>query len=158
MVDAMVAELASVSELLEAQVKAGKDRADVLESLSRSWIARLNNQPKLSTTDKMKLTDAITACPWTEEQRKSLAQIVLANGSKDSSASRNLKTTQKCHNFENFIQTHIVLKLKARATTKVQANGEWILQDSAKFSVVSRLSFIATAARQVGIVGRVYSV
>ena len=131
MVDSMVTELTNVSELLAAQVKAGLDRTDVLESLSRSWIARLQNQPKLSTTDKMKLTDAINACPWTE--RKSLAQIVLANGSKDASASGN-KTTQKCHNFENFIQTDIVVKLKARTTTKVmQANGEWILQDSANF-------------------------
>ena len=130
MVDSMVAEPANISELLAAQVKAGLDRADVLESLSRSWIAQLQNQPNLSMTDKMKLTDAITACPWTEEQRKSLAQIALANGSKDSSASRN-KTTQNFHNFENFIPTDIVVKLKARTTSRlIQANGERILQDS----------------------------
>ena len=46
-----------------------------------------------------------------------------------------------------------MLKLKARTNTKVKVNDdEYIMQEAAKFSVVSRLSFIATAARQVGIV------
>ena len=153
MVDGLVQDLAGISNLMEAQEKAGVHKDEVLQSLFRSWSARLMNQPlKLSVLERQQLTAAITACPWSAEQCKSLAEIVLTSGSKKHAAS-NIKTTQKCFNFENFIPTDTVLKLKARTFTKVKANDDdYVMQEVAKFSVVSRLSFIAAAARQVGIV------
>ena len=153
MVDGLVQDLAGISNLMEAQEKAGLHKDEVLQSLFRTWSARLMNQPlKLSVLERQQLTAAITACPWSAEQCKSLAEIVLTSGSKQLAAS-NIKTTQKCFNFENFIPTDTVLKLKARTFTKVKANDDdYVMQEVAKFSVVSRLSFIATAARQVCIV------
>ncbi len=153
MVDGLVQDLAGISNLMEAQEKAGLHKDEVLQSLFRTWSARLMNQPlKLSVLERQQLTAAITACPWSAEQCKSLAEIVLTSGSKKHAAN-NIKTTQKCYNFENFIPTDTVLKLKARTFTKVKANDDdFVMQEVAKFSVVSRLSFIAAAARQVGIV------
>ena len=141
MVDGLVQDLAGISNLMEAQEKAGLHKDEVLQSLFRTWSARLMNQPlKLSVLERQQLTAAITACPWSAEQRKSLAELVLTSGSKKHAAS-NIKTTQKCFNFENFIPTDTVLKLKARTFTKVKANDDdYVMQEVAKFSVVSRLS------------------
>ena len=83
MVDALVAELASISELIEAQEKAGVHKDEVLQCLCRTWSARLTHQPmKLTMSERQQLTAAITACPWSAEQCKSLAEIVLTSGSK----------------------------------------------------------------------------
>ena len=100
MVDALVAELAGISELMDAQEKAGVHKEEVLQCLCRSWTARLTQQPmKLTMSERQQLTAAITACPWSAEQCKSLAEIVLTSGSKQLAAS-NIKTTQKCFYFE----------------------------------------------------------
>ena len=83
MLDALVAELAGISELMDAQEKAGVHKEEVLQCLCRSWTARLTHQPmKLTMSERQQLTAAITACPWGAEQCKSLAEIVLTSGSK----------------------------------------------------------------------------
>ena len=106
LVESLVKELARISTLMEAQEKAGLHKEEILQSLFRSWSARLSTQPmqKLSVLERQQLTHAITACPWSAEQCKSLAEIVLTCGSRKLTASK-IKTTQKCHHFENFIPT-----------------------------------------------------
>ena len=142
LVESLVKELDGISNLMDAQQKAGMHKDEVLQSLFRSWSARLSTQPmqKLSVLERQQLTAAITACPWSAEQCKSLAETVLTSGSRKLTAS-NIKATQKCPHFENFIPTDVVLKLKARTQ-----------DDQATYSVLSRLSFIACSARQIGIV------
>ena len=140
-VGSLMKELDGISTLIEAQEKAGLHKDEILQSLFRSWSARLSTQPmqKLSTLEGQQLTHAITACPWTAEQCKSLAEIVLKCGDQKRTV-KHIKTTQKCHNFENFIPTDAVLKLKARK------------DDAAEFTVLSRLTYIAGAARKIGLV------
>ena len=140
-VGSLMKELDGISTLIDAQEKAGLHKDEILQSLFRSWSARLSTQPmqKLSVLERQQLTAAITACPWSAEQCKSLAETVLTCGSRKLTAS-NIKTTQKCHNFENFIPTDVVLKLKARK------------DDAAEFTVLSRLTYIAGAARKIGLV------
>ena len=134
MANILVGELAEVEMLLNAQVGAGLDRLNVLESLSRSWLDRLMQHPKLSTADKKIVTDAIRQGPWTEEQRKDLASAVLGNGASKKKNTHRVKN-QRCLKFENFITAETVLKLK----------------DPSKFSVTTRLSFLANTARILGI-------
>ena len=83
MVDGLVQDLAGISNLMEAQEKAGVHKDEVLQCLCRNWSARLTHQPmKLTMSERQQLTAAITACPWSAEQRKSLAEIVLTSGHK----------------------------------------------------------------------------
>ena len=142
LVENLVKELDGISNLMDAQQKAGVHKDEVLQSLFRSWSARLSTQPmqKLSVLERQQLTAAITACPWSAEQCKSLAETVLTSGSRKLTAS-NIKATQKCPHSENFIPTDVVLKLKACTQ-----------EDQATYSVLSRLSFVACSARQIGIV------
>ena len=97
LVDSLVKELDGISNLMDAQQKAGVHKDEVLQSLFRSWSARLSTQPmeKLSLLERQQLTAAITACPWSAEQCKSLlAETVLTSGSRKLTASK-IKTTQK---------------------------------------------------------------
>ena len=81
MVEALVAELSDITQLLDSQVKAGLSRDDVLESMYRSWIARLGLVAcKYSAKQKAQLTEAINAGPWLEVQVKELARVVLQHG------------------------------------------------------------------------------
>ena len=74
-------QLAGASELLRSQVAAGQNSDDVLESMYRSWQQRLSGMAHCgSPKQKSALTEAITAGPWTSEQRKELANAVLNNG------------------------------------------------------------------------------
>ena len=92
MVDALVAELAGISELMDAQEKAGVHKEEVLQCLCRSWTARLTHQPmKLTMSERQQLTAAITACPWSAEQRKSLAEMVLTIGHKNTQPAATLR-------------------------------------------------------------------
>jgi hypothetical protein len=60
MSEQMCAEMKGVQNLLDAQVAAGMNEADVKESLCRSWIARITSHPALRDQQKSDLTSAIT--------------------------------------------------------------------------------------------------
>ena len=45
LVDSLVKELDGISNLMDAQQKAGVHKDEVLQSLFRSWSARLSTQP-----------------------------------------------------------------------------------------------------------------
>ena len=63
-VPALARELRDVGRLLEAQVKAGLTKEEVLESLCSSWGLRLAALANVSNTGKEELTIAITDGPW----------------------------------------------------------------------------------------------
>lgn len=134
MSDAMCNELATVGELLEAQVAAGQSRDDVMECMFRSWLARLATGPTAGSKQKASLTQAITSGPWTAEQRKELAATVLG-GNQRKAASKARRPNQKAHMIENLVPMSVMLKLK----------------DTSKYSVTSRLSILAGAARSLGL-------
>ncbi len=73
----LVRELGDVPELLEAQVAAGLCRDEVIEALFRSWSSRLANIGRLSDKAKAMITTAVNSGPWSQQQIKDLASIVL---------------------------------------------------------------------------------
>jgi len=134
MSDAMCHELATVGELLEAQVAAGQSRADVMECMYRSWLGRLAAMPTAGSKQKASLTQSITSCPWTADQRKELAAAVLG-GNQRKAASKARRPNQKAHMIENLLPMSVMLKLK----------------ETTKYSITSRLSILAGAARSLGL-------
>ena len=134
MSDAMCDELACVGELLAAQIDAGQIREDVLECMFRSWMQRLSHATHI-TTHKAKtlLTQAINTGPWTSDQCRDLAACVLAGKKTASTAAR--RSNQKAHNFENLLPIAAAIALR----------------DVATFSLTSRLSIVASAARVLGL-------
>lgn len=137
MSDSFLKELSGVGDLLQAQVDAGMNGADVMEQLVRSFEARIDAHPALRSEQKAALTAAINAGPWTADQKKMLATAVLANGVKKSktSASSKKRANQQAHNIENLLPMDTMAKLK----------------DRSKFSIASMLSLIASAARSLGL-------
>ena len=137
MSEQMCAEMKGVQNLLDAQVAAGMNEADVKESLCRSWIARITSHPALRDQQKSDLTSAITGGPWDASQKKLLASIVLANGTKASKAgsAASKRANQKAHRIENLLSMQVMARLK----------------DVSKFSMTSRLSILASHAKLLGI-------
>ena len=137
MSEQMCAELKGIQGLLDAQVAAGMNEADVKESLCRSWIGRITSHPALRDQQKAALTSAITDGPWDTSQKKLLASTVLASGSKASKAgsASAKRANQKAHHIENLISMQVMAKLK----------------DFSKFSITSRLSILASHAKMLGI-------
>jgi len=137
MSEQMCAEMKGVQNLLDAQVAAGMNEADVKESLCRSWIARITSHPALRDQQKSDLTSAITGGPWDASQKKLLASVVLANGTKASKAgsAASKRANQKAHRIENLLSMQVMARLK----------------DVSKFSMTSRLSILASHAKLLGI-------
>jgi hypothetical protein len=135
--DQLASELADIPGLLDAQTAAGLDREEVIESLYRSWTARLSNLGKFSDKGKTVITQAISAGPWSESQVKDLASIILHGKKSPSNSSKasNRRSNQKCLHFENFIPMSTIIKLR----------------DSSKYSQLSRASMLAATARSIGI-------
>jgi len=129
-------QLAGASELLRSQVAAGQNSDDVLESMYRSWQQRLSGMAHCgSPKQKSALTEAITAGPWTSEQRKELANAVLNNGGGKRNAKKSARReNQRAHKFENLVPPPVMSKLR----------------DSG-YSLVSKLSLVAGAGRSLGI-------
>ena len=76
-VDHAVADLADVAHLVDCQCGAGLSRDDVLDALFRSWSSRLSLLSTCSDAQKSSLTAAITSGPWSCEQRKALARVLI---------------------------------------------------------------------------------
>ena len=130
----IVGELQHVSELLNAQVEAGMHRAEVLQSLFNSWVARLSAVTKLNDAAKAIITKALRSTPFPPDQIKSLAQLILEGNSSGKNRTHNRRPNQKCHDFENYIPEDVWVKLR-----------------SGKYSTTSKATLLATAARSVGI-------
>ena len=105
-------DLADVSELLSAQVGAGLNRDDVLLSLFNSWSQRLAGVARMQAKGKTLVTTAIQNGPWTPEQKKELASIVLGSGENMSAKAIQRRATQKMHNPENFVRMATMIKLR----------------------------------------------
>ena len=132
----MASELADIPALLDAQTAAGLDRDEVIESLFRSWTARFSNR-RLSDKGKTIITQALNDGPWSPNQVKDLASILLhgkSSAAKSGSAA-NRRPNQKCMHFENFIPMTVIIKLR----------------DPLKYSQPSRASMLAATARSIGI-------
>lgn len=128
-------ELIDANELLASQERAGLNKDDVLESMFRSWLARLSS-PGQKFTDKGKaiLTDAIRQGPWNENQTKELARIVLTNGTKQNPKSMGRRANQKLLHIQNMVPTEVMLKLKGK-----------------QFSLASKASILAGVATGLGL-------
>ena len=133
-VEGMVGELKDVSALLSAQEAAGLQHEDVLDSLFRSWVSRLASLSKISDRAKCQLTTAIREGPWTTDQCKELARIVLEGGA-TAKKKKERRNNQKCYAFENFIPADMWVKLR----------------DTTKYSYLSRCSLLATVGHSIGI-------
>ena len=114
-VDHALTDLAEVANLVACQCAAGLSRDDVLDALFRSWSSRLQLLGTCSDAHKSSLTAAITAGPWTNEQRKSLARVLIYHP--DASPLTKRRPNQTCCHFGNFIPAALWVKL--RGTTNV---------------------------------------
>ena len=130
----IAADLADVSELLSAQVNAGLDHDNVLLSLFNSWAQRLSVVSRMAPKGKTLVTTAIQDGPWTPDQKKDLASIVLGNGQQSNAKAASRRPTQKLMNPENYIRMSTMIKLR-----------------DAKFSRASRMSVLAAELRNVGL-------
>jgi hypothetical protein len=91
----------------------------------------------LSDKGKTIITQALTDGPWSPNQVKDLASILLhgkSSAAKSGSAA-NRRPNQKCMHFENFIPMTVIIKLR----------------DTLKYSQPSRASMMAATARSIGI-------
>ena len=131
----LASELGDVSDLLEAQEKVGLLRDDVLESMFRSWSARLVGLPKLTEKMKAVITDSIRNGPWSQEQCETLARLVLTNGQKLDQGRTHRRPNQKLTHIENFVPMDVQLKLR----------------DTEKYSQTSRLSILASLGSSLGL-------
>lgn len=127
-------DLADVSELLSAQVGAGLNRDDVLLSLFNSWSQRLAGVARMQAKGKTLVTTAIQNGPWTPEQKKELASIVLGSGENMSAKAIQRRATQKMHNPENFVRMATMIKLR-----------------DPNLARASRMSVLAAEVRNIGI-------
>jgi hypothetical protein len=128
-----VAELADVNDFVASQVSAGLSRDDVVDALYRSWSTRLLALARLGEKQKTLITAAISGGPWSVDQRKELARVLLVGPEKQSIAAR--RPNQKCVNFENFVPEDLFLKLR----------------DARKFSPTTRASLVAALGQKLGI-------
>ena len=132
-VDHAVADLADVAHLVDCQCGAGLSRDDVLDALFRSWSSRLSLLSTCSDAQKSSLTAAITSGPWSCEQRKALARVLIFHP--DASPTAKRRPNQKCCQMENFIPAALWVKLR----------------DTTKFSLVTRASMLATLGHSLGL-------
>jgi hypothetical protein len=131
----LIRELCDVPDLIAAQVHAGLDKEEVLEALFRSWASRLSTIGKMSDKHKALVTNCITEGPWTSQQVKDLACIVLQGSATKRSSSKMIRrSNQKVLHIENYIPMNIMAKLR-----------------DTKFSRLSRASMLAQVARSIGI-------
>jgi hypothetical protein len=133
----IASELADIPALLDAQAAAGLDREEVIESLFRSWTSRFSNLGRLSDKGKTVITQALNGGPWSANQVKDLASILLHGKSSAATSGKaaHRRPNQKCWHFENFIPMSVIIKLR----------------DPLKYSQPSRASMLAAAARSIGI-------
>jgi hypothetical protein len=130
-------ELGDVGGLITAQVAAGMNREEVMQSVFNSWASRLGACAKMTPKSKTMLTTAIQQGPWECQQRKDLASIVLG-GSGTQSASKKANSrrpNQSALKFENLMRAETMVKLR----------------NAGNFSRISRMSIIAAEARYQGI-------
>jgi hypothetical protein len=120
-------------ELLTAQVDAGLDRADVLQSLYSRWANRLSSLARISAKGKAQVTSALQQGPWSAEHKNDLASIVLSGGTTPKAPSAR-RPTQKVMEFQNFIKLTTMLKLR-----------------DLKLSRASRMSLLAAEAKNIGV-------
>jgi hypothetical protein len=109
------------------------DRDEVLQPLFDSWVARLSSLGKLQDGVKTQITKALKSTPFSQEQIKSLAHVVLTGG-KTVKISKKRRPNQKCPAFENYVPEEAWLKMR-----------------SGKLSRSSCSSIIAAVSRGVGI-------
>ena len=115
--DELIKELEDASSLITSQVEAGLPREDVLESLFRSWAARLTNPScKFTVKQKASLTSAINSGPWTKDQTKQLALAVLEQGATKQKQKANRTPNQKVYKVENLVTAELTLKMKDTKT------------------------------------------
>ena len=109
----LVRELGDVPELLDAQVAAGLCRDEVIEALFRSWSSRLANIGRLSDKAKTMITTAVNSGPWSQQQIKDLASIVLQGGAtKSKVGATHRRNNQKVLNIENYMSMATMVKLR----------------------------------------------
>ena len=128
-------DLTELNRLVECQCKAGLSREEVLDALHRSWTSRLLSLGNCSDAHKAHITEAITSGPWTSEQRKALARILIEDTKACPSPLAKRRPNQKCPNFENFIPAPVWVKLR----------------DAANVSLLSRASLLANVGHSLGI-------
>ena len=112
LVEAALADLASLPSLLAAQESAGLQRDGCLASMFTAWAARFQALPAMSADEKTRLTMAIAGAPFTQEHRAELAELVMMGGSVERGC--HSTKTQLCAHFENYILESEWLNLRAR--------------------------------------------
>ena len=126
-------DLADARDLVAAQVNAGLDRDDVITSMFSSWVTRLSAYTRMPPKGKTMVTNAINAGPWTAEQKKDMASILLEKGSIHKSVAAR-RPTQKVAHPENFIRMQAMVRIRDK-----------------KLARSSRMSMIAAEMRNVGV-------
>ena len=119
-----IRDLASVAQLVQSQVSAGMEEADIVQAKFNSMCKKLNLLPALSTDQVMELTRASNGGPWDNIQKLELARLIdakseLASMGDDAASLRSKKQTanQKCVDFENFIPEDKWIKMKQSQTS-----------------------------------------
>ena len=73
----LMSELSESNNLITAQINTGLDREEVVESLFQSWSSRLASVGRLTGQQKTEVTTTLSAGPWSNDQKKELARVVL---------------------------------------------------------------------------------
>ena len=115
-VSALSRELQCVASLVDAQVQAGLDRDEVLESLCSSWAGRLAALVGQDNTSLCTLTRAVSEGPWSVEQRKRLAKALTSGGEPGGQGSKR-RPSQTCTHFENYLTENEWKALRTPGTT-----------------------------------------
>ena len=109
--DAIVKELSSLTELVQAQVSIGISEEEALESLFKSWNKRLEAM-RVGAGAKRELTVAVSKGPWTMEQKLALGRAIMHTSS-DGATKTLRKNMQSCRHFENMLTESDWVKLRA---------------------------------------------
>ena len=133
----LVKELSGLDELLEAQVRVGMDRCDVVEAMLISWLDRISALQRIDSAVSLQLTASLASSPFAPEQTKQLARAILdiGSGSKMKKSTSRGRANQKCARLENMIPEKIWAKLR-----------------EAKISQNTRLSLLATVCSSIKLV------
>ena len=126
-------ELSGAKKLLAAQMKAGLDKDAILTGLFASTRARIESMSELSRQQITELTEMSNDGPWSDEQRKELANVMCNLCVSNTVKYR--RSNQSCAFFENFVPQE-----------------KWREVKNTKNSLLVRAQVLAKVAASIGLI------
>ena len=134
-VQSLVEELAHVSDFIFQQAAAGNVHESVRTAQCASMRSKIIALPKLGMSDAAKLTAAVCACGWSDEQKQELATVVAEKASAiDTTSPRARRCNQSSTSFELYL-----------------TESEWAQVADPRLPLVAKLSVVARRAVLIGL-------